>query len=171
MPHGKVEKTTEDIYDTDGTELVLPIYDEDEKDGFLILGYDNGLIGKVPVREIMKFEDHREYNRYMGAKLIFAAIACNEDGVISVSEEDKKDHRTMVRVDTISNIDKCRLSDKGNRVCNEGLASRTIAYEIAPADGLPAVKNMLDKDVRSLGFPLVTITPDLKEKLGEWGIR
>ena len=171
MPHGKVEKTTEDIYDTDGTELVLPIYDEDERDGFLILGYDNGLIGKVPVREIMKFEDHREYNRYMGAKLIFAAIACNEDGVISVSEEDKKDHRTMVRVDTISNIDKCRLSDKGNRVCNEGLASRTIAYEIAPADGLPAVKNMLDKDVRSLGFPLVTITPDLKEKLGEWGIR
>ena len=170
MPHGKFEKITDYDYDTN-TELTLPVYEDDVHDGYLILGYENGTIGKVPVREIMKFDDYRNYNRYTGSRLLFAAIAMDDDGVITVSEEDKTGHRVMVRVDTIANIDKCRLPDSGARVFNEGISSRTLGYEIAPAAGLPDVKNILNKDVRTLGFPLATLSPDIKSRLEQWGVK
>lgn len=153
LPDGKIEKATDDIYDDSGTELILPIYDDDEKEGFLILGYENGNVGKVPIREIMKFDDYRQYRRYNDSKLIFAAIAFDNEGIISITEEDRKEHRTMVRIDTISKIEKCRLSDKGSRIYNEGLASKVLGYEIVPSETLSDVKNILDKDIRTLGFP------------------
>ena len=166
----KFEKVTEYDYDTT-TELTLPVYEDDVKDRYLVLGYENGTIGKVPVREIMKFEDYRPYSRYGGSRLLFAAIASDADGIISVTEEDKTSHRTMVRVDTLANIDRCRLADAGCRVFNEGIATRTLQYEIAPAAGLSVVKNILDRDSRTLGFPLATMAPDITDQLRQWGIK
>lgn len=166
----KFEKVTEYDYDTT-TELTLPVYEDDVKDRYLVLGYENGTIGKVPVREIMRFEDYRPYSRYGGSRLLFAAIASDADGIISVTEEDKTSHRTMVRVDTLANIDRCRLADAGCRVFNEGIATRTLQYEIAPAAGLSVVKNILDRDSRTLGFPLATMAPDITDQLRQWGIK
>lgn len=77
----------------------------------------------------------------------------------------------MVRVDTLANIDRCRLADAGCRVFNEGIATRTLQYEIAPAAGLSVVKNILDRDSRTLGFPLATLSPGITDQLRQWGIK
>lgn len=169
MPHGKFQKITTYDYDN-STELTLPVYDGDVKDGYLILGYEDGCIGKVPVREIMKFDDYKDYSRYTGSRLLFASIAFDGDGIISVTEEDKTGHREMVRADSIANIEKCRISESGERVYNEGIASRALRYEIAPANGLDKGKNILDRDVRTLGFPLATLSSDIREWLKKCGI-
>lgn len=169
MPHGKVRRITEYDYD-ENTELTLPVYEEDIKDKYLILGYKEGRIAKIPVREIMQFDGRNDYIRYTGSKLLFASIASDADGLITVSEEDKAGHRQMVRVDTIANIDKCRLPDSGERVYNEGIATSVLKYEIAPADSLSHVSNILNKDARTLGFPLPSVTPDIRKWLKKWGV-
>lgn len=169
MPHGKFEKITDYDYD-DSTELTLPVYEDDVKDGFLMLGYEGGTIAKVPVREIMKFDDYKDYTRYSGSRLLFAAIATDDDAIVSVTEEDKTGHRVMVRADRISHIEKCRMADCGDRLYNEGIASRSLAYEILPANELPVFKNILDRDARTLGFPLATISADMKSRLSNINI-
>lgn len=164
MPKGKVQRLVKNDFD-DSSLLTLPVYEDDVKDRFLILGYEEGTIAKVPIKEVMQFDVRRDYNRYTGSQLLFASIASEDDGIITVSEEDKTGHRSMVRTDSLSNIDRCRIADGGSRVYNDGIASKVLKYEIAPAEYLPAIKNILNKDARTLGFPLATLSDDIKQVL------
>lgn len=169
LPHGKFCRL--DSYDYDDTSLLtLPVYEEDVRDRYLVLGYEDGTVGKVPVRELMKSENRKEYTRYTGSPLLFAAIASDDDGLVSLTRESKTGERVMVRVDHLSGVDKCRLPDKGGRFYNEGIAQCSLAYEIAPATELPHVKSILDRDVRTLGLPLATSSADIKTWLEKWGI-
>lgn len=161
MEGGKFCKITDYDYD-DTTELTLPVYEEDLRDHFLLLGYEDGTIGKVPIRELMKFEDYKTYNRYNGSPLLFAAIATNDDGLVSVNRESKSGERVMVRVDTIGRIDECRLANRGMRLANEGIAERALGYEIVPAANIAQTKNILDRDARTLGLPLATMSEELR---------
>lgn len=161
MEGGKFCKITDYDYD-DTTELTLPVYEEDLRDHFLLLGYEDGTVGKVPIRELMKFEDYKTYNRYNGSPLLFAAIAANDDGLVSVTRESKSGERVMVRVDTIGRIDECRLANRGMRLANEGIAERALGYEIVPAANIAQTKNILDRDNRTLGLPLATMSEELR---------
>lgn len=164
MAGGKFCKITDYDYD-DTTELTLPVYEEDLRDHYLLLGYADGTIGKVPIRELMKFEDYKTYNRYDGSPLLFAAIAGNDDGLVSVTRESKTGARVMVRVDTIGRLDECRLTNRGMRVANEGIAECALGYEIVPAATLTQTKSVLDRDARTLGLPLATMSDDLRQAI------
>lgn len=164
MAQGKFCKLPEYDYD-DTSELTLPVYDGDQRDHYLILGYEDFTVGKVPVRELLKFEDYKKYNRYIGSRLLFAAIATNDDGLVSVTRESKSGGRIMVRVDTIARIDECRLPNAGQRLANEGIAECALGYEIVPAAAIAPTKSVLDRDARTLGLPLATMSDDLKQAL------
>ncbi len=161
---GKFSKITDYDYDTT-TELTLPYYDEDLRDSYLVLGYDDCTIGKVPMRELTQFADYNSYQRYNGARLLFAAIATNDDGLVSVARENRNGGRVMVRVDTISNIEEGRLASRGDRLVNEGIAECALGYEIMSAADLDKARSVLDRDARSLGLPVATLTGDLKDAL------
>ncbi len=164
VEQGKFCKLPE--YDYDDTSLLtLPVYDGDQRDHYLILGYEDFTVGKVPVRELLKFENKKTYNRYAGARLLFAAIAANDDGLVSVTRESKSGGRIMVRVDTIARIDECRLPNAGARLANEGIAECALGYEIVPAAGIAPTRTVLDRDARTLGLPLATISDDLRRAL------
>ena len=64
--------------------LTLAVYDEDAN-GYLVMAYDNGYVAKVPMNEILKFEDSKSYTRHSGPKLIFASIAHDDDALVSVT--------------------------------------------------------------------------------------
>ena len=164
MTGGKFCKMTDYDYD-DTAALTLPVYDDDLRDHYLLLGYKDGTVGKVPIRELMKFEDHKVYNRYDGSPLLFAAIAGNDDGLVSVSRESKSGGRLMVRVDTIGRIDECRLANRGMRLANEGIADCAVGYEIVAAGKIALTKTILDRDARTLGLPLATMSDDLRRVL------
>ncbi len=159
---GKFCKITDFDYDYDA-ELMLPVYEEDLRDHYLLLGYEDGTVGKVPIRELMKFEDHKTYIRYNGSPLLFAAIAGNDEGLVTVSRESKSGERAMVRVDTIGRIDECRLANRGMRLANEGIAACALGYEIVPAATLAQTKSILDRDARTLGLPLATMSEELRK--------
>jgi hypothetical protein len=162
MAGGKFSKITDYDYDYT-TELTLPVYEEDLRDHYLLLGYEDNTVGKVPIRELMKFEDRKTYSRYDGSPLIFAAIAGNDDGLVSVTRESKSGERVMVRVDTIGRIDECRLANRGMRLANEGIAACALGYEIVPAATIELTKNVLDRDARTLGLPVATLSDELRQ--------
>ncbi len=161
MSDGKFCKIPDFDYDYNA-ELTLPVYEEDLRDHYLLLGYEDNTVGKVPIRELMKFEDYKTYARYDGARLIFAAIAGNADGLVSVTRESKSGERVMVRVDTIGRIGECRLANRGMRLTNEGLAACALGYEIVSAVTIAQAKNVLDRDARTLGQPVATMSDELR---------
>lgn len=169
LPNGKFSKISDYDYD-ESTELTLAIYDEEAQDGNLILGYDDGTVNKVPVRELLRFVDYREYLRFTGAKLLFATIATDDDALISVNKEDNSKGRIMVRVDALSNIESGRLQDKGQRLWKEGISKETLAYEIAPGNEQSFLSGILNRSDTTLGQPLKTSPKDVKDCLKRCGI-
>ncbi|MGM9713264.1 MAG: helix-turn-helix domain-containing protein [Prevotella sp.] len=168
LDKGKFRKVTE--YNWEPGLLTLAVYDEDA-DGYLVLAYDNGYVAKVPMDEILRFDDRTTYSRYSDANLIFASIAHDDDALMSVTEEGKgAAGRTMLRIDSLTGIEEAKLGDYGGRFYNEGLARRVIQIDIIPCEMKDIFVNVLDKDKRSLGLPARTISDDIKLGLQKAGI-
>lgn len=169
LPDGKFCKISDYDYD-DETELTLAVYDEEAQDGILVLGYADGTINPVLVRELLRFDDYREYIRFTGAKLLFATIAMKDDALISVNKEDNSKGRIMVRVDALSNLDPGRLQVKGQRLWKEGISKEVCAYEIAPEKEQSILSGILNRSDTTLGQPLKTSPQDVKDSLKRCGI-
>ncbi|MBO4773135.1 MAG: hypothetical protein J5595_11410, partial [Bacteroidales bacterium] len=155
-------------YDYEPELLSLAILD-DESDGYLILGYEDGTIAKARVDELLAKNDYVNYKRNSASKLIFASIAHEGDGVMSITKESKSAHRIMVRVDSLSKIDECKIADKGMCPYNEEMISEVIAMDIIPAEDLGVFANITDLDARSLGNPLAKLPKAMDAKLRAWG--
>lgn len=171
LVNGKLSKITGSAYyDEDQTELALAIYDEETQNGYLVLGYEDGSVTKVPVRELLRCEDRREYNRNNSSPLVFATIAFDGDGLVSLTREAGRAGRVCVRVDRLDSIEEGRLSDKGQELYNEGLSQETLRFEIIPADELGDVSQLINLDKRNLGKPLATSPAKIKKALEKCGI-
>ncbi len=167
MPDYKFCKVTD--YDYDPQLLTLAILD-DERDAYLVLGYADGTIAKAPVDELLEKNDYNIYQRNSTSKLVFASIGHDNDAVLIITKENKSARRIMVRVDTLTKIDECKIADRGILTYKEGLASEVMALDIIPADELNTFKNIIDLDARSLGNPYKTLTKTISNKLKGWGI-
>ena len=42
---------------------------------------------------------------------------------------------------------------------------------MVPHDALEGVEVLMDKDTRSIGIPLTTLSPEVKRQLAKWGIQ
>ena len=42
---------------------------------------------------------------------------------------------------------------------------------MVPHDALEGVEVLMDKDARSIGIPLTTLSPEVKRQLAKWGIQ
>ena len=155
-------------YDYEPELLSLAILD-DESDGYLILGYEDGTIAKARVDELLAKNDYVNYKRNSASKLIFASIAHEGDGVMSITKESKSAHRIMVRVDSLANIDECKIADKGMCPYNEEMISEVITMDIIPAEDMNIFVNITDLDARSLGNPLAKLPKAMDAKLRAWG--
>ena len=155
-------------YDYDPGILSLAVYDE-ETNAYLVLGYDDGRIAKVPMDELLRYEDNRQYSRNTKAKLVFASIAQPEDAVVSITKEDKTKGRMMVRIDKLSEIEEDNLTGSGERLYKEDIGI-VIGYEIAPADQLSNVEVLMGKNERCLGMAFSILSTEVKQQLSLWGI-
>lgn len=65
--------------------LSLPVRDED-KGSWLVLGYEDGTIGKIPMRVVLDKEDYTPGKRFTDSKLIFADILTDEEALLTLSK-------------------------------------------------------------------------------------
>ena len=156
-------------YDYDDQSLLTLTVLEQEKKGYLVLGYDNGHVVKTPVEELLDYQD-RDYSRNSEAKLIFASIASGNDAIITISKENKMRPRVMMRADRLSSFDEERLTDSGEMKFNEDLVSDIIAYDVIPEEYLEEFSGILDRKDSFVGYPANNVTREMVERLHRWGI-
>lgn len=106
----------------------------------------------------------------MESKLIFASIADKNDGIITISQEDKARGKVVIRLDQLSNIEEGRLMDSGKMLFNEGLISKVLAYDVIPSRYIEEFKGILDRPRTIAGYPENSVTKRIIEKLHQWGI-
>ena len=164
---GKFHKIEEYDYD-DQSLLTLTVLDKELK-YYLVLGYANGHIVKVPVEELMDYKQ-RDYSRYADSKLLFASIACPEDGVMIFSKENKTHPKVVMRLDSLSKFDEGKLMDPGVLPYNEGLMSEIMGYEVIPAKHLKDFDGILDKRKSFIGYPSNNVTKPMVNILHLWGV-
>jgi len=167
LDKGKFSKVPS--YDYDPCLLTLAVYDEEAR-AYLILGYEDGRVAKVPVEQLLKYDDYREYARNTKSRLTFATIAGTDDAIICISRESKAKNRLMVRMDRLSALDDGTLNSTGERLYKEGIGE-VVRYDVAPHDQLEGVEGLMDKDARSVGMPIATLSPEVKRRLEKWGIQ
>ena len=167
LDKGKFSKVTS--YDYEPCLLTLAVYDEESR-AYLVLGYEDGRVAKVPVEELLKFEDYREYARNTKAKLAFATIADENDAIATISRESKNKGRYMVRLDRLSSLEEGSLTSTGERFYKEGIGE-VVTYEVVPHDQLEGVEALMDKDARSSGMPIASLSQEVKRQLAKWGIQ
>lgn len=163
---GKFKKLDEYDYDEETSLLTLTVLD-DERKGFLILGYENGHVVKVPIEELLEYSN-REYSRNTDSKLIFASIGKQEDAILSICRESKG--KPKMRLDSISKFEEEKLMDGGTLPFNEGLMNQVLAFDIIPAKYKNDFSIILDKTKSSLGSLYNPATKDIVNKLHLWGI-
>ena len=165
---GKFRKMEEYDYD-DQSLLTLAVLDNESK-SYLVLGYVNGHIVKVPVGELMGYQQ-REYSRYADSKLMFASIACDDDAIMIISKENKTHPKVVMRLDHLSSFDEGKLMDPGQLPYNEGLMSEIMAYEVIPAKYVPDFDGILDKRKTFIGYPANNVTKPMVNTLHLWGVK
>ena len=165
---GKFRKMEEYDYD-DQSLLTLAVLDNESK-SYLVLGYANGHIVKVPVEELMGYQQ-REYSRYADSKLMFASIACDDDAIMIISKENKTHPKVVMRLDHLSSFDEGKLMDPGQLPYNEGLMSEIMAYEVIPAKYVPDFDGILDKRKTFIGYPANNVTKPMVNTLHLWGVK
>ena len=164
LDNGKFSKVSS--YDYDPCLLTLAVYDEETR-AFLVLGYEDGTVAKVPVEQLLRFEDYREYVRNTKAKLLFASIANDNDALVTVSHESKNKNRLMIRMDTIDTIEADSLTSTGERLYKEGMGE-VVAYEVVPNGQFDGTEVLINKGPRTLGISLTGLSPDLRSRLSQW---
>jgi hypothetical protein len=165
---GKFRKMDEYDYD-DQSLLTLAVLDNESK-SYLVLGYANGHIVKVPVEELMGYQQ-REYSRYADSKLMFASIAGDDDAIMIISKENKTRPKVVMRLDHLSSFDEGKLMDPGQLPYNEGLMSEIMAYEVIPAKYVPDFDGILDKRKTFIGYPANNVTKPMVNTLHLWGVK
>lgn len=158
-----------DDYDYDDSSLLTLVVKENEQKGYLVLGYENGAIAKVPVEELLDFNSNK-YARNGGSRLIFASLASDDDAVLTISKEDKTRPKVFMRLDRLSGFEEGRLTDNGEVPYNEGLMSEILAYDIIPGEYLDDFKGVIDRAKTTLGQSATSGTRDIVNRLHLWGI-
>ena len=159
-----------DSYDYDENSLLTLAVKDDEVKGYLVLGYENGHVVKIPVGELLEYTS-REYSRNSESKLVYASLAQKDDAVLTISKEDKARPRVLMRADSLSNFEETRLMDGGELPYNEGLMGEILAYEVIPTKFVAEFEGVLNKPKTSLGYPDNALNSGIINRLHEWGIR
>lgn len=168
LSNGKFMKI--DSYDYDPESLLTLVVKENEVKGYLILGYENGCIVKVPVEELLDYQN-REYFRNTESKLIYASLANDDDAVLTISKENKTRPKTLMRLDCVSSFKENRLNDSGELPYNEGLMSEILAFDVIPSEYKEDFQGLMERPKTTLGYPLNTVTKGMVNKLHLWGIK
>lgn len=145
LPNGKYTFHTQDLYDEESKQLVLAIH-ENEAKGYIICVYDDGLVCKVPIPEILDKTEGNEYNRLTSKRLVFACPATKQDSLMSILTSAKGDK--YIRFDEIPTLCDGKMTDPGESLTETSYAE-ALQFEIVPTAQLSQIKTTFSK--RTIG--------------------
>ena len=114
----------------DDVYLTLAVNEED-RDKYLVLAYDDGKVCKIPVCNLLDKEDFQKCVRYSETRLLFAEIATDDDLLMSVGT--RKRNGYSLRFDTVENlVVRESMTSAGEHVCTASFENY-VRFDIVPA--------------------------------------
>ncbi len=167
LSDGKFKKI-DNNYNDDDSILTIAVK-ENEQRGFLVLGYKNGCIVKIPVEELLEYKN-RDYPRNTESTLIFASLANQGDAVLTISKGIKTPAKPLMRLDKLSSFKDGKLMEKGELPYNNGLISEALAFEIIPQKDINTFGKIQNLQKTTLGYSKNPETKKMVDILHSWGI-
>lgn len=143
--------SSKDLYKDPGFDdcrqaLVIP---HDMADAYLVIGYENERALRIPLAEIYEKGENTEVEYNTEYKPLFAALACKDDGLVTVGADSKGN--LWKRVNRISQMEQSHLMSIPRRV-HDAPINHTVAYEVALGEALPRLADSLADKINSKSF-------------------
>lgn len=140
----------------DGVMLTLPVKDDD-KSGWLVLGYGDGTVCRIPIRVMLDKEDYATGKRYEDAPLVFADILHDGEALLTVSEGRKG--AWNARADRPADIPEVGgIRNAGSRLFNTDQAS--YHYNILEGAKVLSYPDLFDRSAKDAGKPFKHLKSD-----------
>ncbi len=142
------------IEDVDWADSILTLaIQEDERDGFLVIAYDNGKVNRVPISQIIDKTPGKIYKMFADRKPLFVSPAPKDAALLSAYLDDKG-HR-YYRLDDIQYIAEGKMMQAGDRLTDLEF-TRMYACEIIPKSAHESLKRLHNQKPTTLGMPVLT---------------
>lgn len=129
--------------------LTLAIH-EDEKDGNLIVVYEDGEVSRIPMSKILKKNTKVRHKMVAGKRPVFISPARRNDALLTVYNDRGKRY---VRLDDISDIEEGKMNAVGSRLTDVNVGEFNCCEIVSP-EYHKSLKRMHNMNRKSLGFPV-----------------
>ncbi|MDE6718184.1 MAG: ATP-binding protein, partial [Muribaculaceae bacterium] len=128
--------------------LITVAINEKERNGSIVLVYEDGEVQRIPVAEVLR-KDHGRPDRMRTDKLPVFVCPVKEDSALLVAFDDN-DGINYMRMDDISGYPAGRLTDEGRRIIDINMGGVT-ACEIVDRDSVHKFSKIHNLNRRNLG--------------------
>ena len=131
---------TSDYYGMQSDELLTLAIHENEQKAWLILGYADGSLVRIPLRNLLDKTDYQELKRAANQPLVFATIAQESDVLFTLTSDTRGGY--AMRLDSVNRLPKgTSLQSGGECLIKDGF-ERIVNWEVLPERILPSIKNI-----------------------------
>ncbi|MDE6794892.1 MAG: hypothetical protein K2J63_06260, partial [Muribaculaceae bacterium] len=127
--------------------LTLAIH-EDEKDGNLIVVYEDGEVSRIPMSKILKMTANVRHKMVAGKRPIFVSPARRNDALLTAYQDRGKRY---LRLDDISSIEESKMNAKGSTL-TDVIFENFKGCEIISPEHHKALKRLQNRPRTTLGF-------------------
>ncbi len=128
--------------------LTLAIH-EDEKDGHLVVVYDNGEVIRVPMSKVLRMPMNVRHKMLTGRRPVFVSPARKNDAILTVYYD--KSGKRYLRLDDLTAIEEGKLTTKGSKLTDVEFDSFKCC-EIIEGSSHKELKRLYNLKRTSLGF-------------------
>ncbi|MCQ2249829.1 MAG: ATP-binding protein [Bacteroidales bacterium] len=140
--------------DEDWSDSLLTLaIQEEERDGFLIIAYDNGRINRVPISQIIDKTPGKIYKMFADRRPLFVSPAAKDTALLTAYLDDKG-HRYF-RLDDLQYIPEGKMMQDGGTLTDLEF-TRMYACEIVPKSAHDSLKRLHNQKPTTLGMPVLT---------------
>ncbi len=150
--HNVGEWSRMDDVEWDDGLLTLAIH-EDEKDGNLIVVYEDGEVSRIPMSKILKQNTKVRHKMVAGKRPIFVSPARRNDALLTVYSDRGKNY---MRLDDISDIEEGKMNAVGSRLTDVGFEGFRCCEIVSP-EYHRSLKRIHNMNRKTLGFPLSSV--------------
>lgn len=131
---------TSDYYGMQPGELLTLAIHENEQKAWLILGYADGSLVRIPLRNLLDKTDYQELKRAANQPLVFATIAQESDALFTLTADTRGGY--AMRLDSVNRLPQgTSLQSVGECLIKDGF-ERIVNWEVLPEQILPSIKNL-----------------------------
>lgn len=134
--------------------LAMVLTDEEVRQGYLLMLFEEQRVLKVPLTEIMEKNENRPISYYHEVSLIFASIVMPDNGLMTVLSDTRGN--LWRRITPVREIESAHLTSTPARITETAGTDETVVAEIVSAAAMPGLRQSFKSNLnnRQIGVTL-----------------